>query len=527
MKFCVIAPKEAYLVQAGVRIRYQRIAEHLAAAGHTLAIEVIDELRSAGELQHDVYLFSKVYDARSYVIARQLSRAGKLVGVDLFDDYFSQGADSRFTAQRRWLRPLAGWCGYVLCSTPRMKAVARHYMPGVPVHILNDPYEEIDFDWIADEVDRKLERALAQGRIDVAWFGNGDNPHFSVGLKDVQAFGTALGRLARGGFQVRLQLLTNRRARGADGLEALRRLSVPWTLDEWSLAGERDLLRQSLVAFIPVNAQAFSAAKSLNRAVSALSSATQVLSSGYPLYEPLHEFIYRDPADLLAGIEARQLRMRRETMPMLAGRFAEWADPAGEAQKFLDFFARVLAADLVLETASATDAEPAPDDEMGLGIVHGTRSGSDVHQLVQRHGYFSIGSPYAHESLHYDVRLVGATDETPFAVEIEERALARMREDLRPLLRQGPPRKGRAVWQIALADAFPAQSEALARAFASRKSRLASYATYAAGMAAMFQVVEAMYPGIQLLLSEFEAPHGTEFTGAGAHQAAAPQEVAA
>ena len=526
MKFCVIAPKETYLVQAGVRIRYQRIAEHLAAAGHSLAIEVIDDLRSAAELQHDVYLFSKVYDARSYVIARQLSRAGKLMGVDLFDDYFSQGADSRFTAQRRWLRTMAGWCGYVLCSTPRMKSVAREFMPGVPVHILNDPYDQIDFDRIADEVDRKLQRTLEQRRIDVAWFGNGDNPHFSVGLKDVQAFGTVLGRLAHGGFQVRLRLLTNRRAMGADGLEALGRLSVPWTLDEWSLAGEQDLLRQSLVAFIPVNAQAFSIAKSLNRAVSALSSATQVLSAGYPLYAPLHEFIYRDPADLLAGIEGRQLRMRRETMPALGERFAEWADPAGEAQRLLDFFSAILNAEPAFEAAATADADPALD-EMRLGIVHGARSGSDVHQLAQRHGYLSIGSPYAHESLHYDVRLASATEESPFAVEMEERTLGRLREDLRPLLQQGPPRKGRVVWLLALADVFPAQAGVLARAVASRKSRLASYATYSAAMAAMFELVEAMYPGIQLLLSESEAPHGVDFVGAGSRRTPAATEVAA
>jgi hypothetical protein len=526
MKLCVIAPKETYLVQAGVRIRYQRIAEHLAALGHSLAIEVIDELRSAADLQHDVYLFSKVYDARSYVIARQLSRAGKLMGVDLFDDYFSQGADSRFTAQRRWLRTMGTWCGYVLCSTPRMKAVARDFMPGVPVHILNDPYDQIDYDHIADELDRKLDATLAQQRIDVAWFGNGDNPHFSVGLKDVQAFGMVLTRLAQGGLKVRLRMLTNRRAMGADGLEALGRLSVPWTLDEWSLAGEQDLLRGSLVAFIPVNAQAFSAAKSLNRAVSALSSATQVLSAGYPLYEPLADFLYRRPADLLADIRSRQLRMRRETMPALAARFAEWADPAGEAQRLAAFLAAILEAEPAYEAAAAASADAA-SDEMGMGIVHGARSGADVHQLAQRHGYLSIGSPYAHESLHYDVRLWAGTDECPFAVEMEERALSRLREDLRPLLQQGPPRKGRAIWLLPLAEAFPAQAEVLARAVASRKSRLGGYATYAAAMAAMFELVEAMYPGIQLLLSESEAPHGAAIGAVRAHAPARAREVAA
>jgi hypothetical protein len=64
MKLCIVAPTESYLVQAGVRIRYQRIASHLKSSGHTLDIKVIDDLRSEGALDHDAYLFSKCYDAR-------------------------------------------------------------------------------------------------------------------------------------------------------------------------------------------------------------------------------------------------------------------------------------------------------------------------------------------------------------------------------------------------------------------------------------------------------------------------------
>jgi len=318
MKLCVIAPKEGYLEQAGVRIRYRRLADHLPAYGHSLELRVIDDLRGAEDLDADAYLFSKVYDARSYVVARQLRLSGKPMGVDLFDDYFSQTGDSRFTPQRRWLRAMAHWSSFVLCSTPRMKAVAGSYMPGLPAHILNDPYLRLELDRIGDTVRRNFERTLERGEIEVAWFGNGDNPHFPVGLRDVHAFGAVLARLGGTGLKVRLRLLTNLRALTADGLEALARLPVPWVMDEWSLAGEEELLRESLVAFIPVNAQPFSIAKSLNRAVSALSIGTQVLSAGYPLYEPLGEFVYRDPAALLEDFHRGTLRLREETLPRSA-----------------------------------------------------------------------------------------------------------------------------------------------------------------------------------------------------------------
>ena len=87
MKICVIAPSEGFLKLAGVRIRYQRIDEYLKKQWHSLSIEVIDNFRSISHFKHDVYLFSKCNDARSFLLARLLNQENKLVGVDFFDDY--------------------------------------------------------------------------------------------------------------------------------------------------------------------------------------------------------------------------------------------------------------------------------------------------------------------------------------------------------------------------------------------------------------------------------------------------------
>lgn len=500
MKLCVIAPKEGYLEQAGVRIRYRRLAEHLPAYGHSIDLRVIDDLRGPEDLDADAFLFSKVYDARSYVVARQLRLAGKPMGVDLFDDYFSQQGDSRFTPQRRWLRAMAHWSSFVLCSTPRMKAVAAAYMPRLPAHILNDPYQSLEADRVGDTVRRNLERTTERGEIEVAWFGNGDNPHFPVGLRDVHAFGPVLARLAATGLKVRLRLLTNMRALTVDGLEALARVPVPWVIDEWSLAGEEDLLRESLVAFIPVNAQPFSIAKSLNRAVSALSVGTQVLSAGYPLYEPLGEFVYRDPADLLADLAAGSLRLRQETVPRLLELFRDWADPDEEARRLAQF----------LDDVRDGNVKPAamPGKDGFLGIVHGLRSGADVHQLAQRHKHLSVGTPFSHDALNYDVRFVGGTPDLPPSVELEDRVLARFDPLLRDRLVPAKSRAGRPVMLLDLAELMPSAARHLGLAAASRTSRLASVAAYDAAMAAVFDVLERIFPGVEVWLSESEAPFG-------------------
>ncbi len=364
MKIRVIAPSEQYLAAAEVRIRYQRIAKHLATLGHELRIAVVDTLNKASALTDDVYLISKCYDARALVAARLLADNGKIIGADFFDDYFSQAGDSRFVRQREWVRDLAGFLDFFLCSTPRMREVIAGYLGDRAGHIMNDPFNSFDIDATRARLETNLDNALTRRRIDVLWFGVGDNPHFSVGLDDLSGYGHVLGDLAGGGFDVRLSILTNARALTVDGLERLRRLPVPYRVEEWTEEKETDHLARSLVAFLPVNAQPFSAAKSLNRAVSALTGGVQVLSPGYPLYAPLGRFVYDDAGRLRQDVEAGTLALRGETLPGLMDLFTTWGDPQREADKLAAF----------LETVQTAKRPVAPPQTPTVvGVVNGKR----------------------------------------------------------------------------------------------------------------------------------------------------------
>ena len=94
MKLTVLIPSEEYKAYAGARIRYGRLLQELAPHGVTLALENIADF-SPDDQSYDVLLISKCHDARALVAAAAACGAGKLVGLDLFDDYFSQEADSR------------------------------------------------------------------------------------------------------------------------------------------------------------------------------------------------------------------------------------------------------------------------------------------------------------------------------------------------------------------------------------------------------------------------------------------------
>lgn len=392
MKICVLTPSAKNLASAGVRVRYRRLESPLSELGHELSVLPITEFKRPRDFKHDVYIVSKGYDARALVAARLIAARGAALGVDLFDDYFSQLSDSRFTWRREWLTALLASADFILCSTPAMQAIAQRIAPNHPAHILNDPYGQLDLRAVAAALAGKLERLHQTRTLRLGWFGVGANPYFSLGLADLAAFGGELARLRTSRFDVRLEILTERSAVTADALAALRRLALPFELDEWSEQREAKLLEGCTACFLPVNAQSFSVVKSLNRAVTALTGGTQVLSAGYPLYESLGAFIYRDPEQLLADLEDRRPLLRSETLESFAHLMEKCASPSAEAHKLSAF----------LHKSSHRPTTQMPE----LAIVHGPYSTRGEHLFVQNMGGLSVASPFAKQQLPYDLRFI-------------------------------------------------------------------------------------------------------------------------
>ena len=388
MKLTILVPSVEYKGWAGARIRYGRIRSALATLGIELTLEDIAAFDPLGA-DCDTVLISKCHDPRSLLVASILADRGKLVGIDLFDDYFSDASDSRLVRYRAWLADILPSCHFALCSTEAMKAVVKRYRPDVPAHVMNDPAEEHDVGRLAEVIREKLRAAGDGKRLQICWFGVGDNAFFPVGLADLAAYGAVLGDLSRGRRDVALNILTNARALGAEGLALISRLPVRTTITEWSEAAEARLLEEAFIAFLPVSAQGFSAAKSLNRAVTALSSGCQVLSVGYPLYDALGDLIYRDAETLLKDLDAGAMRLS-------AGRIADYAD-AMHALADADSEARKLAVFL------AGLRRDAPTHSAPLAVVHGHATRADAHDLVRRAGGLSVASPFCSAVLDFDV----------------------------------------------------------------------------------------------------------------------------
>ncbi len=393
MKLAVLVPSEAYRSYAGARIRYSRVAPQLEAQGVTLELEDIAQFNPQ-TAEVDGIIVSKCHDGQSLLAAAAVSRLGKLVGVDLFDDYFSQTFDSRLTRYRNWLSQLVELCDFALCSTQAMADVVHEYRRDLPAHIMNDPAPAESFDFAAELAERKAKQARDNRCLRLCWFGVGDNPYFPVGLQDLTGFAAGLPALSRGGYDVSLTVVTNPRALSADGLAALARLPVSTAIREWSETAEQEALQQSHVAFLPVSAQRFSVAKSLNRAITALSNGCQVLSAGYPLYDALDALIYREPETVLADLERGAMRFAPASEKRYAKVVASCASAATEAKRLSAFLSK-------LRPKERSDDRP-------LCLVHGHSTRQEAHNFARQVGALSVASPFCAAPFDFDLVFRGA-----------------------------------------------------------------------------------------------------------------------
>lgn len=394
MKICVLVPSEAYRQNAGARIRYGRLVEALADRGVELELIEIGQFSPAVS-DADVLLISKCHDARAQLVAIEACRRGIRVGIDLFDDYFSQHYDPRLVRFRRWLIALAPWLSFALTSTAAMAEVASAYLANAPVLVVNDTAATASGGEIlvatGDEIAAKRRRAVDEAQLRVAWFGIGDNPYFAVGLSDVAAYASELASLARlSGMTVKLAILTNARALTSDAMARIADVPFAVEVQEWSEGAEAALLRNSFACFVPVNAQPFSAAKSLNRAITALSSGCQLLSAGYPLYAALNRFIYRDVRELAVDLRDNDLRVSANRRHDLMAILDRWASASREAEALATFLKNL----------------PGPKISAPgrVALIHGASTNDATNALARAMGHVTVGSPYAPSNLEVDAK---------------------------------------------------------------------------------------------------------------------------
>lgn len=418
MKITFVIPSREFLASAGARIRYLRMVPLAEAAGHTVNLVPITEFAALDD-PGEAVIFSKCFDARAIVAAARCRAEGRAVGIDLFDDYFTQAQDSRMTLYRTWLEQMLARADYAICSTPRMAEIVAMRSPELPVHVFNDPAADTREDTLPDLIEEKRLRALAERRIALCWFGIGDNPFFPVGLEDLTAFGGRFAQLEASGWQIDLTVLTNARALDPDRLARLGKLPFPTTVELWSEERETELLLESLCCFLPVNSQPFSIAKSLNRAVSALTAGCQVVWAGYPLYRQFDALVYEDPARFAADLEAGTLRHSKENFETYRELMNEFASLETEVARMIAFLETTI-------TSRAANSSANSDDSRIPVLIHGVQTNGNAHKAEPHNRVLSVGTPLSPPTLAYDVLFAGKITGGDLHMLVADSALSRL-----------------------------------------------------------------------------------------------------
>jgi hypothetical protein len=219
-----------------------------------------------------------------------------------------------------------------------------------------------------------------------------------------------------------------------------------------------------------------------------------VLSSGYPLYEPLRAVSYRDPLRLLDDVEGGQLALREDTAPGFLQLVAQYGDSSGEARSLANFLEQQLARKSAAATAAAVERPP-------LAVLHGRNTLTEIHKLAQRFGALSVCSPFCSAGLNFDVRLPFSPGGIGFDVLIAEKHCGGLPAHVRALLSvhgKVLDTNYRKLDLPRLANDIRFDGSALGR-LASPMSVPGSYAPV---MANVIKAMQHVFPGVQCYVAE-------------------------
>ena len=338
MRLVFIVPSSQWLLSAGVRIRYKRLEPFFNRNGCSVKIIPLQDLSDSDIHDADVVVMSKIFSHESIYIISLCRALGVNVGIDLFDDYFSDTTLSVFRRFHDWLELVSKTVDFAICSTDRMKYIASEFIEPRLIHKINDTKDpDISFEETRTLVTQKSNPSSDNKTLNIIWFGIGDNPYFNVGIDDLSRYSNALFQINKLTPTINFTILTNERSLTAENMTKIARLPIQSKIDIWSETKETNYLKDAHLAFMPVSHQNFSIAKSSNRCLTALTFGCQILSNGFDLYADFSDLIYCSSREYIQDHRNSALKFNQNTMPIFERICNERYDCNLEVYRFINF----------------------------------------------------------------------------------------------------------------------------------------------------------------------------------------------
>ena len=346
MKALIIYPNAEWMNSGGSRIRYKRLEPFINAKNMELVFIPINKISVELLKEANIALIVKVYGLDSIRIISFCKSFGIAVGIDLFDDYFSDETLNLLHDKYNWIKIASIMCNFIICSTERMKEISATFVPKELIHIVKDTCDPNILPKETGElISQKIKSWKASGNLNILWFGIGDNPYFEVGIKTLANYSNSLFQFRKSFGSVKFTILTNERALTQENLSFISNLPIEANVELWSSQLEAKLLRESHVALIPVSHQQFSIAKSSNRCITALSYGCQVLSNGYNLYSDFTDLIYSSTGELIHHYQYRQdsLKFNNDSLKEFIDKCNRNYNPEAQADRMVKFIKKTIA----------------------------------------------------------------------------------------------------------------------------------------------------------------------------------------
>lgn len=277
-------------------IRYRLSMPMAALVARGVAIERYDPARGPGSYR--AILFSKSHGTDAVAIAQAARDAGTGVVLDSCDNVFAAHAAGHFSdARLERMRRMLGLATHASFSTATLAEQAAAAFPAlterrwvIPDTLETDPPADAPAPLLARIERERLRRFLARHHdaLHCVWFGKSLG-----GLSGFAHLDAMVARLTAFSPRHRVTLTII----GNDRLQYVRqcgRWAVPNCYVGWNAATFRPVLAMHDVAVIPVEANAYTLGKTINRPATALMAGLGVIADAIPAYEELRPFIAMD-----------------------------------------------------------------------------------------------------------------------------------------------------------------------------------------------------------------------------------------
>ena len=402
---------------AGYTIRTKPITESLHNYDFSVnIIELSDFTANYTTLKssYEIVVFSKLFNDLALLLASDLKKAGKILILDLFDNYLAYSPSCLGRGLQRRMATLVSLADGVIASTENMKQIVQKLGYQNVVQISDPIQPNLNGDKFLNKWYSSSPELI------FTWFGISGNPHYKAGLMDLIESVRRIANLFRQLepiYQCRLVICTNNNTNIVKVLEVMRSHSISTSFQLWEPDTFEILMSQTHCVLIPTNNTPFVMAKTHNRASTAIMSGCLVLVDDHPEYNQLVPHVYQNWSDFTSDL----LTLNREQIVKKVSKAQDFLmsiySPETITRKLATFLNKQL-----MENPENKDKNAVKNHLSPMFIVGKNSSGPEI-KLARKAGYLCVGSKLLNPNLSYDIQFEIMQDSDLLELILNEKAI--------------------------------------------------------------------------------------------------------